>query len=146
MAVGLLLFASSAQAQSQSSVLRKWKTIDDETGKPKSIVEVYEEDGKAYGRILKLFREPNEEQDPLCNKCDEDDPRHNQRVIGMVIISDLKWDDDDAEYEDGTILDPANGKVYDCKLWVDEDTGNLKVRGYIYFLYRTQTWLPYDGE
>jgi uncharacterized protein (DUF2147 family) len=49
---------------------------------------------------------------------------------------------DDGEYVDGDILDPENGKVYRCKLWVEE--GKLQVRGYIAFLYRTQTWKPAD--
>jgi len=43
-------------------------------------------------------------------------------------------------WEDGDILDPENGKVYRCKVWVEQ--GNLMVRGYIAFLYRTQKWLP----
>jgi uncharacterized protein (DUF2147 family) len=43
------------------------------------------------------------------------------------------------EWEDGTIMDPDNGKVYDCKLWVED--GKLKVRGYVAFFFRTQTWV-----
>ena len=43
------------------------------------------------------------------------------------------------EWKDGTILDPENGSVYDCKLWVEG--GRLKVRGYVAFFYRTQTWV-----
>ena len=54
----------------------------------------------------------------------------------MIIIKDMVQDGD--EWEDGTILDPKKGKIYDCKLWVED--GNLKVRGYLFFLYRTQTW------
>ena len=57
----------------------------------------------------------------------------------MEIIRDMEKDGD--EYNDGTILDPSNGKVYECKLWLDEDDSDkLKVRGYVYFFYRTQTW------
>jgi len=38
-------------------------------------------------------------------------------------------------------MDPENGKVYDCKVWVDEDEPDkLNVRGYIGFFYRTQNW------
>ena len=33
-------------SMSAQSVIGKWKTIDDETGKPKSIVEISEKDGK----------------------------------------------------------------------------------------------------
>lgn len=130
--VGLL---ASSPLFSQS-ITGKWKTIDDETGKPRSIVEVYEKDGKVFGKIIELFREPDEDPDPICEECT--DHREGKKVIGMEIISDMKAKGD--EYVDGEILDPENGKVYKCKLWVEE--GNLKVRGYLYFLYRTQTWLP----
>ncbi len=133
----LILTALSGQAQ---DIFGKWKTIDDNTGKPRSVVEIYEKDGKAYGKILKLFREPGEDPDPVCDECT--DYRKNQRVIGMTIITDMVRDGD--EWEDGEILDPENGKIYDCKLWVED--GKLKVRGYVAFFFRTQTWLPYKGE
>lgn len=120
------------------SITGKWKTIDDETGKPRSIVDIYTKDGKVYGKIIKLFREPDEDPDPICEECT--DHRKGEKVIGLEIISDMKPKGD--EYVDGEILDPENGKIYKCKLWVEE--GNLKVRGYLYFLYRTQTWLPYS--
>jgi len=36
-------------------------------------------------------------------------------------------------------MDPEDGKVYTAEIWVEE--GKLKVRGYVGFFYRTQTWL-----
>lgn len=123
---------------SAQSIVGKWKTIDDETGKPKSIVEIFMKDGKAYGKIVKLFREPGEDPDPICDDCT--DYRKDQKVIGMTIITDMVNDDD--EWEDGEILDPKNGKIYDCKLWVEE--GKLMVRGYIAFFFRTQTWIKVE--
>ena len=44
----LLLFGSLSHA---ASPVGEWKTIDDETGKDKSIVELYEDNGKIYGKI-----------------------------------------------------------------------------------------------
>lgn len=133
-----LLFVTHA-GMSQT-VLGKWKTIDDETGKPRSIVEIFERDGEVHGKIVKLFREPQEDQDPICNGCDEVDPRYKKKIIGMEILTGMVKDDD--EYEDGEILDPKSGKVYDCKIWVDGK--DLKVRGYIGPFFRTQTWLKAD--
>ena len=123
-----------------NSIVGRWKTIDDETGEPKSIVSIYERDGKYYGRIDSLFRKPGEDPDPICDKCPEDDPRYKQKTIGMEIIKDMVKDGD--EYVDGTILDPKKGKIYNCKLWIED--GKLMVRGYILFLYRTQTWYRVD--
>ena len=130
-------FILSASAQ-RASPIGKWKTVDDNTGKVKSTVEIYEKGGKLFGKVLELF-DPDK-PDPVCEECDEDDPRHMKPVVGLEIIRNMEKDDD--KWEDGDILDPENGKVYRCKLWVEE--GKLQVRGYIAFLYRTQTWLPAD--
>lgn len=127
-----------AQEFKADDVLGKWNTIDDETGKKKSVVELYKDGDKLYGKIIKLFRSPDEDPDPVCDKCDKDDPRYNKKIEGMVILEGLEWDDD--EWDDGTIMDPKNGKVYSCKLWLKD--GELQVRGYMGFslIGRSQTW------
>ena len=131
--VGLIL-CSGLQSQ---DIFGKWKTIDDQTGDLKSVVEIYEKNGKVYGKVVELFRKPDEEPDPHCKDCMDD--RKGQRIIGMEVIRAMEKDGD--EWEDGTICDPENGKIYDCKLWLDEDNPDkLNVRGYIAFLYRTQEW------
>ncbi|GAB4244147.1 MAG: DUF2147 domain-containing protein [Ekhidna sp.] len=135
----LTLVLFSAQSQ---EIVGKWKTIDDETQEPRSVVEIEERDGKYYGKIIKLFRGPNEDPDPVCEECE--DHRKGKKIIGMEIISDMKFNKGSGEYQKGEILDPENGNVYDCKLWVED--GKLMVRGYLLFFYRTQTWLPYSGE
>ncbi len=130
------LFFMGTGFAGDDSIVGKWKTIDDKTGEPKSIVEIYEQDGKYFGQIKELFRKPGEDPDPVCDKCPKDDPRKDQPTKGMVIIQDLVKKGD--EYSGGTILDPKEGKIYTCKLWLEE--GNLKLRGYIAFFFRTQTW------
>jgi uncharacterized protein (DUF2147 family) len=135
--LALTLFAVAAFAQ--NPVLGKWKTVDDETGRIKSVVEVTERDGKIYGQVIELFRLPEEDQNPICDQCEDD--RKDQPALGMEIVRDmvplspLAWGD-------GTICDPKNGKIYDCEMWFEEDNmDELKVRGYIWILFRTQTWL-----
>ncbi len=123
------------------NILGRWTSIDDETGKKKSVVEITERGGRLFGRVVQLFREPHENQDPVCNECDPKDDRYQRKVIGMEIIRDMVLDPGSSpgEWVDGTILDPKNGSVYDCKLWLEN--GKLKVRGYVAFFYRTQTWV-----
>lgn len=135
-----ILFSSTLAGQ---SIVGKWKSIDDHTGKPKSIVEIFQKGDLFYGKVVKLFREPGEDPDPICKECE--DYRKDKKIIGMEIISEMKYDANDDEYVQGEIMDPENGNIYECKLWLD-DSGNLKVRGYVAFFYRTQTWLPYSGE
>ncbi|EMY81700.1 chalcone isomerase superfamily protein [Psychroflexus gondwanensis ACAM 44] len=116
-------------------VYGEWKTIDDNTGIAKSIVEVYEQNGKVFGRIKKILKK--DQRDVRCVNCKGD--LKNQKVEGMVILKDLSKDED--EFEDGTVTDPENGKTYNAKIWLNEDDPDiLMVRGYLSFLYRTQEW------
>jgi uncharacterized protein (DUF2147 family) len=135
-AIGILIL--SASLLSAQSVTGLWKTIDDETGKAKSEVEITIKNGKLYGKIVKLYRAKGEDQDPVCTVCPGS--RKGKKVVGMTIITAL--DKDGSEWEaDDAILDPKTGEIYDCKVWLDESNKNiLYVRGYIGFLYRTQTW------
>jgi uncharacterized protein (DUF2147 family) len=132
----LILFLMAQVAMSQT-VLGKWKTIDDESGEPKSIIEIFERGGKLYGRVVKLFRKPTEDPDPICDKCDEEDARYKKKIIGMEILKGMVKDDD--EYSGGEILDPEDGKIYRCKLWLEGK--DLRLRGYLGPFYRTQKWL-----
>ncbi|MDV7188375.1 DUF2147 domain-containing protein [Lutibacter sp. TH_r2] len=130
----MLALAISFTASSQS-IFGKWKTIDDETGKEKSIVEVYKKDGKAYAKILQLLEKGKENK--LCEECKGN--KKNKPIKGMVIIDGLKEDGD--EWNGAKILDPKTGKEYKCYITLDGNN-KLKVRGYIGFalIGRTQHW------
>jgi len=134
-----LLGAPFAPSYAQDSILGKWKTIDEATGKPKAVVEIYMVNGKAHGKIIKLFRSADQEQDPVCDKCTGTEK--GKKVIGLEILKGMNKDVD--EWEDGTIIDAESGKTYDCKMWLEE--GKLMIRGYIAFFFRTQEWIAYKG-
>ena len=130
----LMFIATTVMAFSgRTTALGYWKTIDDETGEAKSIVKIYEVDGKLYGRIDRLLQNP----DVLCEKCEGED--HNKPVQGMVIMWGMTADGD-GEWSGGKIFDPQKGKTYRCSVWLKD--GNLLVRGYLGPFYRTQKWLP----
>jgi uncharacterized protein (DUF2147 family) len=126
----------------EASPVGLWKTIDDESGKPKSLIRITENDGELAGKIEKLFRTPEQDQNPKCDKCSG--VLKDQPIIGMTILSGLKKDGD--SYSGGQIVDPASGKTYKSKLSVAEDGKKLNVRGYIGLpmIGRTQTWLRED--
>jgi uncharacterized protein (DUF2147 family) len=129
------LFITSL-SQAQSNVIGKWRTIDDESGKERSIIELYEVKGLVFGKVIKTIPEPGEDPDPICDKCASDDPRFNKKIIGMEILRNMKRSGE--EFGEGDILDPENGKIYRCKIWVE--AGNLMVRGYWGPFFRTQIW------
>jgi uncharacterized protein (DUF2147 family) len=116
-------------------VFGKWKTIDDNSGKAKSIVEIYKKDGKVYGKVIEILNP--ERQNAKCDNCEGADKE--KPILGMEIIRGLEKDDD--EYNGGRILDPESGKLYKCYIELQQDN-TLKVRGYIGFslLGRTQYW------
>jgi len=113
-----------------------WKTVDDKTGKVKSEVQIYEQGGKLFGKIISLT-DPNDKQGKprICSECKGDDK--DKPIVGLVILKDLSPSKD--RYKGGTILDPEDGKVYKAEIWVED--GKLKVRGYLSLFYKTQTWI-----
>lgn len=137
----LLMFCGHTFLIAQNEgVLGKWKTIDDETGETKSVVEIYKSGEKIHGKIIKIFPTEGKDPDPVCDKCPMDDSRYNKKIIGMEIMRDLEKNG--MEYSEGTVLKPDEGKIYKCKIWLEND--NLKVRGYWGLFYRTQTWEKYN--
>ncbi|SFC64478.1 DUF2147 domain-containing protein [Massilia yuzhufengensis] len=141
MGVSLLamMFAMPAAMAQNASAAGAWKTIDDETGKPKSLVRITEENGILTGKIEKLFRPADQDQNPKCTSCEG--ARKDQPIIGMTILSGLKKDGN--EYTGGEILDPAKGKTYKSKAQLKDNGSKLEVRGYIGapMFGRSQTWV-----
>jgi uncharacterized protein (DUF2147 family) len=131
----MLLFGA---AWAQESPVGLWKTIDDQSGKPRSLIRITDNSGSFNGRVEKLFREPGEDPNPVCDKCE--DARKDQPIIGMTILTGMKHDGQG--YSGGHILDPGNGKVYKARMKLANNGQKLEVRGYIGvpMLGRTQTW------
>lgn len=136
--LSLSLFLLSAfSLAATDSPLGLWKTIDDETGVEKSLVEIYAApDGSIEGRVVKILhsdRGPN----PRCTECKGE--RKDQPIEGMIIIWGMR--EEDGQWGGGRILDPAKGKEYKCRLRLQDD-GDLEVRGFIGFslLGRSQEW------
>jgi len=130
------LFAAGS-AMAADSVVGRWKTIDSETGKPKSIVEITQApNGVLSGHIVELLNpsKPN----PVCDKCSDD--RKNKPITGMEIIRGMKADGG-GKYAGGTILKPDEGKVYKSKMELIEGGKKLEVSGCIAFICKSQTWL-----
>ncbi|MDK2125204.1 DUF2147 domain-containing protein [Parachitinimonas caeni] len=133
------LLCSSAWAAESPSPIGNWKTIDDNTGKPRGLVQIYEEAGEIKGKILKNYPKPGEPDNPVCDKCKGD--RKDKPVIGMVFLWGMKKNGE--SWAGGEILDPDNGSVYSAKMEVIEGGSKLKVRGFLGFslLGRSQIWL-----
>lgn len=127
----ILFFGLNAQ-----SPIGVWKSIDDETGEAKSHVNLYQENGKMYGKVVAMLRK-NVDPNRVCDKCT--DWRKGQKIMQMMIVRDMYLSG--STWKGGKILDPEKGKEYTCTMWFEAGKPNeLKVRGWIGPVFRTQTW------
>lgn len=132
--LSLLVIFASANVSTAQDVFGIWKTVDDTDNIEKSHIEIYEQDGKVYGKVVKLLEGATATH---CQNCEGD--QKDAPILGMVILEGLTPEDD--YYENGEILDPSTGKIYSC--WIQlESPDKLKLRGFIGFsvLGRTQYW------
>lgn len=131
----VFLLLSSGTLLAQYSPLGVWKTIDDKSGEPRSHVEIFEQNGKFHGKVVRLLRKGPETR---CENCSG--AKKNQLILGMTIVENLRATE--GFWQGGTILDPESGSEYTCSVWFDRGQPNeLRVRGRHWSgLYRTQTW------
>lgn len=129
--------AASAHISVSASPVGRWKTIDDHSGKAKSIVVIRQRNGILYGTIKRLFDPPVPH--PRCIRCSGS--RKNRSVLGMRILWGMRKDGN--QWSGGEILDPENGDIYHCSIRVEDRGKVLRVHGYIGFpiFGRTQYWL-----
>lgn len=121
----LCLWASNSFAA--DSITGLWTTIDDETGAAKSVVQIYDYQGKLYGRVVKLFKNPQAKAKNIAG---------SPQILGLDILWNLV--DQGAKFGGGKVLDPVKGKIYSSEAWLDN--GNLILRGKIGPFGRNQTW------
>ncbi|HZF81435.1 MAG TPA: DUF2147 domain-containing protein [Rubrivivax sp.] len=136
----LALVSACGAALAQATPVGVWKSIDDKTKTERSQVRISESGGVLSGRIEKLLA-TDAKPDAKCDKCEDD--RKDKPIVGMEIIRGVKKAEAENTWEGGTILDPAEGKVYKVRLQTADGGKKLEVRGYVGtpMLGRTQTWV-----
>lgn len=109
-----------------------------------SKIEVYKSGSTYEGKIVWL-KSPFEDGSTTKPNLDDKNPDESLRsreILGMVILKDLEWDDD--EWDDGTIYDPKKGDTYSCyaEFEDEKDLNTLKFRGFvgISLIGRTSYW------
>lgn len=128
-----LLSLATAQAADPNSPVGQWKTIDDKSGKPKSIVQISESNGVLTGKIVELLEGASEK---TCSKCEGD--LKDKPLVGMRILWDLRKEGD--EWTGGKIFNPADGGTYTGKAKLIDGGKTLDVTGSWMFIKRAQQW------
>lgn len=118
----------------QNSAAGKWKYDD---GKGKIVTfKVWEEGGGLFGMVENMSRGGKDVPEEKCVKCTESNK--DKPIVGMRIIWGMKKAGE--KWEGGKIIDPDSGKTYGCKIEVASGGKELKVKGTIGPIGKTQTW------
>mgnify|MGYP001594836686 CR=1 FL=1 len=134
----LLLLAASTEAQTPSTAIGRWKTIDDEPGQAKGVVEIYQaKDGRLAGKVVEIL-DLKDGPNPVCDECKG--AHHGKPIKGMVTLWGLAADGR-GRWSGGRVLDPENGKDYKAKLELLDGGRKLGMSGCIAFLCRQQVWV-----
>jgi uncharacterized protein (DUF2147 family) len=136
--LGLAALTATGFAFAQMSPVGTWNTIDDKTKEVKSEIVITEANGTLSGKISKLLKK-DADQKSVCKECTDD--RKDKPLIGLEIIRGAKKADGKDVWEEGKILDPENGKNYTLRLTPIEGGKKLDVRGSVFGIGRTQTWV-----
>jgi uncharacterized protein (DUF2147 family) len=130
----LLLLSSAFAAE---VITGFWKTVDEDTDKPQSIIAVYEYQGKYYGRLIGSYDDDGKMRDTIYTpQSRAPGVVGNPYYCGMDILWNLE-DQGDGSYE-GRIIDPREGNVY--KAVVKARNGDLIVRGKVWMFGKSITW------
>ena len=107
--------------------------------------------GKYYGKIVWLD-DPLEDDGvgPNLDDKNPDESLQSRPVLGLRLLNGFNYDDDDKEWEDGTIYDPSSGKTYSCYMWFDEENKNkLNIKGFVMgmrFIGKSSAWTKESAE
>jgi uncharacterized protein (DUF2147 family) len=124
----------AAQAQNAASPVGKWTTLDDKTGKPMTVTEVYvAKNGTLAAKVVENLGLP-----ATCTTCSGE--YKGKPVVGMLTLWDLKQKD--GGWGDGSGYKPSEDTRFKVKSLKLVDGGRkLEVTGCKAVFCRSATWV-----
>ena len=106
---------------------------------------IFQQNGVYKGAIARMFLKPGDDLNPICTHCTGE--QKNMPSLGLVIIKGMQRNG--LVYQNGSILDPRDGHIYQAKMTLSPDGQTLTLRGFLGFelLGQNQVWrrLPDDA-
>jgi uncharacterized protein (DUF2147 family) len=136
--LGITTLSISSVVFAQMSPVGTWRSFDEKTKEIKAELVVTQNAGIVTGKISKLLLK-DADQNAICDDCTDD--RKNKPIIGLEVIRGAKKAEGKDVWEEGKILDPENGKNYTLRLTPIDGGKKLEVRGSVFGIGRTQTWV-----
>lgn len=144
LSLALLLISLVSFGQKSTKIVGTWLTQD---GDSKVTISQYD-DGTFNGQIVWLKNPTEEDGSDKLDKHNPDEELKNRTIIGLNILKEFSYNDDEGEWTDGTIYDPKSGNTYKCYMWFDGNPNKLQVKGYIGFslIGKKVSWTRVVGE
>ncbi|MGA1775739.1 MAG: DUF2147 domain-containing protein [Flavobacteriaceae bacterium] len=72
-----------------------------------------------------------------------DKPKRKRNILGITMMFDFEYNNRTKEFVKGRLYDVRTGRTYEGKMWLDN--GNLILRGYWLFFYKTEKWIKVEN-
>ncbi|WP_294540697.1 DUF2147 domain-containing protein [uncultured Rhodoblastus sp.] len=134
-----------AESPPGPSAVGFWQSTSDD-GNPSGWFFFTEKNGVAEGRLVKMFKKAGEAHPvDTCVNCPG--AMKGAPMLGLTIVTGMKRHG--LKYDEGHVLDPRDGSVYNAQMEISPDGQKLFLHGYIGMpvLGQTKTWtrLPDDA-
>ena len=132
MLMSAVILISTAAVNAQDAITGIWLTQE-----KNSKVEIYEQGGKYFGKIVWMERETNRKGEPITDVNNPDRSLRSRPILGINMLEELVYTDEKWE---GTLYAPKKGRTVDASLELmgeDELLLTVSIMGYT----RNQTWV-----